>query len=413
MLASKLLTLLGKGGSSWLATLSDASIAVNALNVAIAPGSGSVYSLEYLSTDAYIVKHNSSGGLLWQRKLTSANTEQLADLKLDSSENVYCVGFNNTSGNNDIIVVKYDSGGTIQWQRRLYTATQDMASGVYVDSSGNVFIAGSQSGTNYPLVVKYNSAGVIQWQRTTATASVFNDISGDSSGNLYVTGYVGASKCLTMKLNSSGVIQWERTLTSGGTDYGYGIAVDSSGNIFTAAQFTGPAGFVLAKYNSSGTLQWQRKVAPNASGASGGAEVALDSSGNAYALCRMQDFGSYNKTVIVKYNTSGTVQWQRNVDTGVTTNGIGIEVSGTDFYLIGQASLSPYTLAFIAKLPTDGSLTGTYGVFTYASSSYTTSTPTYTDAAGTQVDSAASLTDTAGALTDAAGALTSTLYQKT
>ena len=75
----------------------------------------------------------------------------------------------------------------------------------------------------------------------------------------------GNIKCFTAKFNSSGTIQWQRTL-DGSTqhDRGTGIAVDSSGNVYIAGFGAWTSGksyeILIAKYNSSGTLQYQRTL---------------------------------------------------------------------------------------------------------------------------------------------------------
>ena len=53
----------------------------------------------------------------------------------------------------------------------------------------------------------------------------------DSSGNVYITGDNGYD-AFAAKLNNSGVLQWNTFLGGTGPDFGYGIAVDSSGNIY-------------------------------------------------------------------------------------------------------------------------------------------------------------------------------------
>ena len=139
----------------------------------------------------------------------------------------------------------------------------------------------------------------------------------DSSGNCYVTGYTasagaGNNDVLITKYNTSGTIQWQRTLGGTGADYGYGIAVDSSGNCYVAG-LTNSAGagstdVLITKYNTSGTIQWQRILGGSGTDISYG--IAVDSSGNCYVTGYTDSAGAGAQDVLItKYDTSGTIQW--------------------------------------------------------------------------------------------------------
>jgi len=117
--------------------------------------------------------------------------------------------------------------------------------------------------------------------------------------------------------------QWTRQLGTSSTDEAMGIATDSSDNIYLVGQTWGGIDgnsttggghdFFIVKYNSSGTKQWTRQLGtPYFDYVK---EVATDSSGNAYATGYTEgDFDGNNNTgdkdiFIVKYNSSGTKQW--------------------------------------------------------------------------------------------------------
>jgi len=146
------------------------------------------------------------------------------------------------------------------------------------------------------------------------------------------------------KYNSSGTIQWQRKLEQGtGNNVNQGFFADSSGNSYLTGYSvqSGTQYGIIAKYNSSGTIQWQRRFNGPSSG--NGSAVTTDSSGNVY-VC-----GSY-PYLILKYNSSGTLQWQRYFDLGM--NGVKTDSSG-NIYVCGEG---PSYKGIIAKYNSSGTI---------------------------------------------------------
>ena len=130
----------------------------------------------------------------------------------------------------------------------------------------------------------------------------------------------------------------------------------------------------VTKLNSSRTQQWTRKIG-NTNGSTYANGIDLDSDGNVYAVGYNSTVGQgANEVVIVKYDNSGTLQFQRFL--GTTSNdtpagGIKINSSG-DMVISGWGDYGyGGNDNFIAKLPNDGSKTGTYGSWTYQAGNLT------------------------------------------
>ena len=131
-----------------------------------------------------------------------------------------------------------------------------------------------------------------------------------------------------VKLTSTGTVSWQRKLSlTGATEIGiYGsdqvaqsCAADSSGNVYITGFFTNSGGVrdgFLVKYNSSGTIQWQRKI--NATGTTSvyNLRVTLNSSGTAVIVTTQWSKSSATASAVVAYNSSGVLQWQRILYTG-------------------------------------------------------------------------------------------------
>jgi len=306
-------------------------------------------------SDIFLVKYNSSGVKQWTQQLGSSSNERGVAVAVDSSNNIYVTGYtfggldgNTNSGGDtvgaDIILVKYNSSGTKQWTRQLGTSSEDVGNGVTVDSSNNIYVSGTtfggldgntSAGSSDIFLVKFYDNGTKQWTRQLGTSSVDtgNGVTLDSSNNIYVTGNTyggldgntsaGSYDIILVKYNSSGTKQWTRQLgtSSSGGDFGKRVSVDNSSNIYVTGSTyggldgntsAGSSDIYLVKYNSSGTKQWTRQLGDSTRDEGNG--VTVDSIGNIYVTGYTQGGldGNTNSGVgdifLLKYNSDGVLQ---------------------------------------------------------------------------------------------------------
>jgi len=283
----------------------------------------------------------------------------------------------------DGLLFKWDKDGNYGWHRSLGNNSTDNEYDTFetigVDSSSNIYVAGEGSYQNdlyengsctyhtswlgSRLLAKYNSSGTLQWKKEIRKGtgchsnSHYNcwdfDIAVTPAGNIYGAGRLqkahwptqnNAPECgysgqaFVMKLNSSGSIQWQRrlranhTISKGGSWDGCwariqlrAMGIDSNENLYACGEnwcTSSPSfgtyanyGAMLVKYNSSGTIQWQRNW-HRPSGSTGGTGVALtkgvqfDADDNVYLCIR---YTNDNPIIIHKWNSSGTHQWTRSI----------------------------------------------------------------------------------------------------
>jgi len=332
--------------------------------------------------DAFVAKLNPAGSaLVYSTYLGGGLDEYGSGIAVDASGNAYVTGrtystnFPTASplqatygGGGDAFVAKLNPlGSALVYSTYLGGSGNDSGSGIAVDSSGNAYVTGDTSSTNFPtasplqatlegtqdaFVAKLNAAGSALVYSTYVGGSgsdVGRRIAVDSSGNAYITGYTastnfptasplqgtygGGDDAFVAKLNAAGsALVYSTYLGGSANDYGYGIAVDSSGSAYVTG-YTYSTNFPtvspLQETYGGGTDAFVAKL--NAAGSAlvystylGGSDfdygrgIGVDSSGNAYVT---------GETSSTNFPTAGPLQ---------ATNGGGID-------------------AFVAKLDAAGS----------------------------------------------------------
>jgi uncharacterized delta-60 repeat protein len=428
------LTLLGilssqvAGVPYWLTTLgnSDLDQGFGVTNDSL--GNSYVVGRNYLSgwTNFEIAKYDELGAVIWQNSFGSTGDQIGYGIAVDSSDNLYLIGTTTSSGTS-FQLAKYNSSGTLQWQRQFGGGNADVGTAVSVDSSANVYVAGytksAGAGGDDFLLAKYNTSGTLQWQRVLGGSSQdrANGVSVDSAGNSYIFGDsingAGNNDFLLAKYNSSGTLQWQRVLGDSSSEQGKAVSVDTSGNVYVSG-FTisgGTLNALLVKYDSFGNLTWQKIL-----GGAGNEQflaIDFDSVGDVYVSGDTTSSGAgSNDFLLAKYNSSGTLQWQRVLGGSSSEVASSISIDQMDnLYVLGSTGSAGagYNDFLLAKLPSDGSKAGTYllnGVsMVYAASSLTASTGTLTAATSSLTAATSSLTSSSSSLTSTTSALTSYL----
>lgn len=161
--------------------------------------------------DAFLTKLNSGGNLIWNTFLGGSGNDEGFNIALDGSGNTYVTGYSTTTwenpiraftANEDAFAAKIDTAGNLIWNTFLGGGSSDQATGIDTDGSGNVYVTGYSSGS---------------WGTPIRAFTVGND-------------------AFAAKMETGGNLVWNTFLGGNGQDYGYGIDVDGSGNVYV----TGP-----------------------------------------------------------------------------------------------------------------------------------------------------------------------------
>ncbi len=181
----------------------------------------------------------------------------------------------------------------------------------------------------------------------------------DDDGNTYVGGYIynnSDSDVFTAKYDSDGNLEFYDTYDSGaGDDEGMKVGYDQSGNTYIVGNARNGGSLFVRKYNTAGTVQWTETYY--------GAIVATHmndmkvrvSTGDVFITGRhsLATSGEGVNIGVFRYNTSGTLVWEKSFDGGsnLVDEGFLIELDDDgNVYVLGEVnagtpSLLKYTYA--------------------------------------------------------------------
>ena len=196
------------------------------------------------------------------------------------------------------------------------------------------------------------------------------------SAHVYVTGYAsgtwgapihayggGSSDAFVAKLDSGGNLLWSTFLGGNSTDFGGGIAVDSSGNVYAVGYSQSTWGSPVdsfhnvnqaafaAKLNSNGALQWNTFLGDGTGNSeiASASGVAVDSGGNVLLVGTADsNFGppispkiGLDDAFVAKLNNAGGLTWNTFLGSAGSDWGSAIAVDGSsNIYVSGMSAVT-------------------------------------------------------------------------
>lgn len=172
--------------------------------------------------DAIIVKFDSLGRRKWATFVGGNNTEHLYKIACDSKDDIVVTGWTNSTtfsqapfavepgayqglpaGAEDIFLAKFDSSGKYLWGTFMGRDSTDEALGLAIDRNDNIYITGYTKSSNFPV----------------------------TPGAHFNFG-IGLRDCYFSQFSQKGSLVYSTLFGGTENDYGEGIAVDSSLNIY-------------------------------------------------------------------------------------------------------------------------------------------------------------------------------------
>jgi hypothetical protein len=285
--------------------------------------------------DIFISKLNSAGNFIWAKQFAGNSTNMGTSIAVDKSGNVYTTGnflgtadfdpgigtytFAATAGTNDIFMSKLDVSGNFVWAKQMVGAigAEDSRS-IVLDNYDNLLITG---------VIQQGACDFDPSPTGTYTLTAVNgyDI------------FVG-------KYTNNGDLIWVKQLGgSGQFEYGFSVAVDGSGNVYSTGYFQSTGDFdpgagvynltasgttqdaYISKLDASGNFVWAKQL--DGTGSEDSRSIAVDASGNVYSTGRfdgvldmdpsastytLNTFGS-SDIFVSKLDVSGNFVWGKQL----------------------------------------------------------------------------------------------------
>ncbi len=329
------------------------------------PGSGVLLLPNSGSRNIYVQKLTPSGALIWAKGIEGTPSSLMASFAttVDELDNVYIAG--------------------------RFNGTVDFDPGIGVDSYTSPSLMPSS------FVLKLNSLGELVWvkvfQSNDTSSIIASSIRVDSNHNLYLAGEftgtsdfnpdaiavdtitsLGSTDIFILKLTSIGDFVWVNHVGSSGQEIVPQLALDGIGGIYfsggfsgnldiisgtdtTAFYCSGPFDVLLSKIDTSGNFGWVKQI--KAIGSASSLQVlSIEMDATNHILMAGQLIGSAdfdptastalvtatNSGFTVKFDSSGSFSWVRNVDGNSIAIAVGADAMG-----------HVYTLGTYGQIPND------------------------------------------------------------
>jgi hypothetical protein len=285
--------------------------------------SGYASSVATASDDAYLIRTDPSGIVIWSQAYGDTLQESALSVQQTSDGGYVFAGRSDSYGSSsaDVLLVKTDNSGGVLWTRSYGGAGWDEGSSVQQTADGGYIVVGSTDsfGANQidVYVVKTNSSGDTLWTRTYGGGGgdVGSSVRQVPDGGYLIVGSTGSFGAGTddvylVRTDASGTPLWTKTYGGSSPERGYSVWHTSDGGFIISGSTESYGGgsfpFVyLIRTNSSGDTLWTRTYGGTA-GDQYGLYVQQTSDGGYIVVGHTESFGAGSEDVyLIKTNEKG------------------------------------------------------------------------------------------------------------
>ncbi len=303
---------------------------------------GSTPSFAVDNFDVWVTRLNENGAPVWRRTFGGTDNELALSVIASGDGGVVFtafIGAGSFGGSaQDAWVVRLDAAGDIVWQEVFTGPGFDQIRAVKLLPDGSFALAGFTSPAFTPnnlWVKRVDSFGITIWDKVYPAAAFGMGMAVSADGNLLVTGLTDDSPAdlLLTKIDASdGTVIWAKQYGGAGFDSGNDLVVLPGGSIVVSGRSgsfgAGDIDAWVIRTDSSGQLEWQVAFGgPGRDSASGIGHVDGD-----IVIAGVDDFnspGGSNFGWMARLDAqTGDLLWRRSVvGTGVFNTGLGLDIT--------------------------------------------------------------------------------------
>lgn len=224
--------------------------------------------------DAWLVKIDEKGEVLWEKTFGSTGDDYFSELFMLSNGEISAIGQKNGSKNGNIWLTKFQESSLIkEWQ--LGKGICDQVTSASISKDGQIAVLGntsknSSTGKGDVFLLKTSTDGHLLWTKT------FGEKEWEEAGQVIATpdgGFAfsgttastgaGAMDMWMVKVNSAGFKQWEQTYGGKDEDWAQTLALGIDGGYFlggySKSYHSGARSFkgFIVKTNTGGEREWE------------------------------------------------------------------------------------------------------------------------------------------------------------
>lgn len=277
--------------------------------------------------DIYVVKTTVNGDVVWEKKYGGSGVEHGFTIERVADGN-YIISGRSTSpgfGGEDAYLIKIDENGNLLWEKRYGGSSDDRIEAAYETADGGIIMVGntvSPPSTSVDVfLIKADANGNQLWTKTFGGAGYDNGnmVQPTTDGGYIIIGQTmsygqGQGDYWLIKTDSNGDMVWQKTFGGPQVDEGKNIRQTTDGGFIitgdTDSYGSGLSDAYIIKTDGNGEVQWSKVYGGTRKEAAKMIEVMPDGGYVVAAITR--SFGLYNPDAwIIKLNSQGDTLWTR------------------------------------------------------------------------------------------------------